>query len=159
LVHQGQPKKLVIIGVGNLLLKDQGVGVHVAQELMKRNLPQGVKVFDGGVAGMGLLDLLPEAKKVVLIDAVHMNLEPGAVVRFTPEEVRFQSEKIKLSAHDLGVMEVLELAKALNQCPPEVIVIGIQPQEISWGTDLTPAVQNSLPKVVEAVLREMDPWV
>ena len=83
----GPAGKIVIIGVGNLLLKDEGVGVHVAQELQKKSLPSAVEVHDGGVAGIGLLDFFPGASKVLLIDAAEMNLEAGAVVRFTPEEV------------------------------------------------------------------------
>jgi hydrogenase maturation protease len=148
--------RVVIIGVGNLLLRDEGVGVHVAQELQKRSLPCRVEVIDGGVAGMGLLDLFGGAQKLLLLDAAEMNLEPGAVVRFTPDDVRFQAGKVKLSAHDVGLLEVLELARALGQCPPEVIIIGIQPKEISWGMDLTPAVQAAVAKVVDLVLKEID---
>ena len=156
LTENRRAEKVVIVGVGNLLLKDEGVGVHVAHKLQKMALAPGVEVFDGGVAGIGLLDFFQEAGKVLLIDAADMNLEPGAVVRFTPEDIRFQSGELRLSAHDVGVMEVLELAKALGQCPSEVVIIGIQPKEISWGTDLTPEVEASIPRVVEMVLREID---
>src|SRR5512147_954276 len=132
--------RTVIIGVGNLLLKDEGVGVHAVRELRQKALPAGVEVLDGGVAGIGLLDFFPGAQKLVLIDAADMNLAPGTVVRFTPEEIRSLPGGPKFSAHDVGLLEVLELASALGQSPPEVVVIGVQPGEISWGTDLTPEV-------------------
>ena len=146
----------MVIGVGNLLLKDEGVGVHVVQELQKKTFPPEVEVLDGGVAGIGLLDFFQGAQKVVLIDAADMNLAPGTVVRFTPDDIRFQSGDLKLSAHDVGLLEVLELSKALGQGPPEVVMIGVQPKEISWGMDLTAEVQASLPRVLEAVLKELD---
>ena len=149
-------RKIVIIGVGNLLLGDEGVGVHAVRELKKKALPQGVEVLDGGVAGIGLLDLFQGARKLVLIDAADMSLAPGALVRFTPDDIRSQTKIPKFSAHDVGVLEVLELARALGQCPPEVVIIGVQPKEISWGMDLTPEVQASLPRVMEAVLKEID---
>ena len=147
--------KIVIIGVGNLLLKDEGVGVHVAQELQKKSLSSAVEIHDGGLAGIGLLDFFPGASKVLLIDAAEMNLEAGAVVRFTPEEVAGKVSGPRFSAHDIGLLEVLDLAGALGQCPPEVVIFGIQPKEISWGTELSPEVQASISKVTEAVLREI----
>jgi len=147
--------KIIVIGVGNLLLKDEGVGVHVARELKKNDLPSGIEVFDGGVAGIGLLDYLREASKVLLIDAADMNLKPGAVVRFTPEDVREEKIGPRFSSHDIGLLEILQLAKALEQGPQEVVIIGIQPKEISWGTGLSPEVQASVPRAIEAVLKEI----
>lgn len=147
--------KIVIIGVGNLLLRDEGVGVHVVQELQEKSLPSEVEVHDGGVAGIGLLDFFPGASKVLLIDAAEMNLEAGAVVRFTPEEVVGKVSGPRFSAHDIGLLEVLELARALDQCPPEVVIFGIQPKEISWGMELSPEVRASIPKVTEAVIGEL----
>jgi hydrogenase maturation protease len=148
--------KIVIIGVGNLLLKDEGVGVHVAQELQKKGLPSAVEVHDGGVAGIGLLDFFQGASKVLLIDAADMNLDAGAVVRFTPEEVAGKIDGPRFSVHEVGVLEVLDLAKALDQYPAEVVIFGIQPKEIGWGTELSPEVQASIPKAVEAVWEEID---
>jgi hydrogenase maturation protease len=148
--------RIVIIGVGNLLLKDEGLGIHVVRELEKKALPPGVEVLDGGVAGIGLLDLFQGARKLVLVDAADMNRAPGTVVRFTPDDIRSRPGNPKFSAHDVGLLEVLELARALGQCPPEVVIIGVQPKEISWGMDLTPEVQASLPQVLEAVLKEID---
>ncbi len=149
--------RTVVIGVGNLLLRDEGVGIHVVQELQKRAFPPGVEVLDGGVAGVRLLDLFSGAQKLLLVDAAEMGLEPGSIVRFTPEDVRFQSGELKLSTHDVALPEVLAIARAVNQCPSEVVIIGIQPKEISWGTELTPEVGAAIPKVVELVLEEIDP--
>ena len=142
-----------MIGVGNLLLKDEGVGIHVLQALEKKNLPPGVQLFDGGISGIGLLDFFQGASKALLIDAADMNRKPGTVLRFTPEDLRVQ--EIRFSAHDIGVAEVLELARALGQSPQEVVIIGIQPKEIDWGTDLTPEVQASIPQVLQMIQEEI----
>jgi len=150
-----QAEKIVVIGVGNLLLKDEGVGVHVARELQKKSLPEGVAILDGGLGGIGLLDFFGDASKALLVDAAEMNLDTGAVVRFTPDEVRGNSIRPMFSSHDVGLLDVLELARGLGRCPAEVVIIGIQPGEISWGTDLTPEVQASVPKAVEMVLEEI----
>lgn len=150
-----QAVKIVIIGVGNLLLKDEGLGIHAAQELQKKDLPSGVEVIDGGVSGLGLLDLFEGASKLVLIDAAEMKLKPGTVVRFSPENVKDLAGGGKFSAHDVGLMEVLDLARALGRCPEEVVILGIQPKEISWGTDLSPEVEAAIPRVVEMVMKEI----
>ena len=118
-------------------------------------MPAAIEVHDGGVAGIGLLEFFQGACKVMLIDAADMNLDPGAWVRFAPEEVAGKTDGPKFSTHDVGLLEVLDLAKALDQCPPQVVIFGIQPGEISWGTELSPEVQASIPKVVEAVIGEI----
>ena len=148
-------ERMLIIGVGNLLLKDEGVGVQVARQLQKRALPPEVEVCDGGVGGIGLLDYFRRTSKLLLIDAAEMNLKPGAVVRFTPREVKDSGHRVKFSTHDVGLAEVLKLAEALGLCPEEVVIIGIQPKEIAWGEELSPAVQASLPGVVEMVMKEI----
>jgi hydrogenase maturation protease len=147
--------KIVIIGVGNLLLKDEGVGVQVAEELKKKELPEGVEVYDGAVEGIGLLDFFRQASQVLLIDAAEMNLKPGAVVRFTPAEVRSKKSVPRFSLHDIGLLEVLELARILGASPPEVIIFGIQPKEITWGMELSAEVQASVPQVVALICKEI----
>jgi hydrogenase maturation protease len=149
------PRKSVVIGVGNRLLKDEGVGIHVLQALEKETLPPDVHLFDGGICGIGLLDFFQGASKALLIDAADMNRKPGTILRFTPETLRAQAREIKFSTHDIGVAEVLELAKALGQSPEEVVIIGIQPKEIDWGTELTPEVQASIPKVLQIIREEI----
>ena len=148
--------KIVVIGVGNLLLGDEGVGIHAVRELKKRALPPGVEVLDAGLAGIDLLGLFEGAEKVLIIDAADMNRNPGTVVRFTPDDIQLAEESPKFSAHDVGLPEVLQLAKALGKFPPQVLIIGVQPKEISWRTDLTPEIQAALPKVLEVVLKELD---
>ncbi len=153
--HRSSCEKVVVIGVGNVLLRDEGVGVHVAQELKKKDLPSGVEVHDGGIAGIGLLDFFPEASKVLLIDAADMNMNPGSIVRFTPEEIGVRREELRFSSHDVGLPEVLSLAVALGENPREVVIIGIQPKDISWGLELSPEVQASVPRAIEAILKEI----
>jgi hydrogenase maturation protease len=150
--------KLAVIGVGNLLLKDEGVGIHVVRELQKNGMPERVKILDGGLGGIGLLDLFQDAPKVLLVDAADMNLKTGAVVRFTPDEVRGRSSsRPRFSSHDLDLLDVLELARELKRCPAEMVIIGIQPGEVSWGTGLTPEVQASVPRAIAMILKEIGP--
>jgi hydrogenase maturation protease len=149
------PAKIVVIGVGNLLLKDEGVGVHVIRELRTRSLPPDAEVRDGGVGGIDLLDTLDRASHAVLVDAAEMGLEPGAVRRFRPDQVQPGPNAPRFSSHDIGLLEVLQLAQALGRSPEEVVILGIQPKEIDWSTELSPEVRAAVPKAVEMVLAEI----
>ena len=142
----------MILGVGNLLLRDEGVGVHVARSLLEMALPEGVKVLDGGTSP-DLPYLVEEAEKVVVVDAVQAGGEPGAIYRLTPEDVAARSETL-ISAHQMSLLENLR-AMSLESGPREVVIIGVEPKEISWGLELSPELKEKLPQIVQAVLTEV----
>ncbi len=136
-------------------MKDEGVGIHAVRALRKCELPPDVELLDAGVAGISLMDFFEKSSRVVLIDAADMNLAPGAIRRFTPDEVQQGPEGPKFSSHDIGLLEVLNLAAALGRKPDEVVIIGIQPQEIDWGEALSPEVEAAVPRVLELVRQEI----
>lgn len=150
-----QPVKIAVIGVGNLLLKDEGIGVHIVRELQQKSLPAGVEVRDGGVGGLDLLDILEKASHALLVDAADMGLAPGSVRRFKPDEVQAGGDAPRFSSHDVGLLDVLKLAQALNRSPEEVVIFGIQPKEITWSTELSPEVRAAVPEVIEMVIAEI----
>lgn len=149
-------RRVRLIGVGNILLKDEGVGVRVAEELKKKHWPSSVEVIDGGVAGFGLIDFFLESAKVFLIDAADMNLPPGTIRRFAADAIRLPEEAPKFSMHDVSLLEVLGITRALDSSPRPIIIIGIQPKEISWGMELTPEIQAVVPKAVGMILQELE---
>lgn len=147
-------RKALIIGVGNLILKDEGVGVHVVRQLEDRGLPSGVEAIDGGTATMDLLAVIQEAARIIVIDAVRVGGKPGTIYRFFPEDLSCESER-PLSLHEVGLLEVLGMARQLGG-HGEVVIIGVEPKEISWGVELSPEVEAKVPKVIEAVLKELE---
>jgi hydrogenase maturation protease len=141
--------------VGNLLRKDEGIGVHLIWELEKLKFPPGVALLDAGTGGIGLFHLLEKASKVVFLDAAQMGKEAGTFLRFTPEEVKLVDDKFNFSFHQLGLSQVLQLAAALGvSC--EVVIFGIQPEDLGWGIELSPELKRVLPEILKAVLREID---
>lgn len=150
-----EPTGILILGVGNLLRKDDGVGVQATQRLQQFTLPGGVKVVDGGTAGIGLLDILEGYERAVIIDAADMGLEPGSVVKFRPEATQFRSPEMGLSLHSADVAGVLELARLLGKTLPELVVIGVQPKDIGWGTDMSVEVLAEMRHIVDLVLEEI----
>lgn len=149
-------KKVVVIGVGNILLRDEGIGIHAAGHLKRLyDFPANVEIVDGGVGGLNLLPYMERTKNLIIIDAVRANAEPGAVFRFTQKDISTKV-KYKTSLHEMGLQEVFAIANATGKGCPETVIIGIQPKDISsYGMELTPAVEAKLPDVLNAVLSEL----
>ena len=145
---------VLVLGIGNILLRDEGVGVRVIEQMREIPLPDDVELVDGGTAGADLLDVLAERKKVIVIDAVQADCEPGTVLRFTAEDL-VRPDGVGMSLHELGLGGALKMTKQLGCEPKEVVVFGIKPRDISCGLELSEEITASLPKVVELVLAEI----
>jgi len=145
----------VVIGIGNVLQGDDGVGVHAVRRLRGR-LPGDVELVEGGVWGLDLLPFLEGREKAVFIDAVDAGEEPGAVFRFSPREVRRTPSGPPISLHDLGLYELIGAAQLLDQCPEDIIVIAVQVKEIATGEGLSEEVEAALPVVCRLVEEELE---
>ena len=142
-----------IIGLGNLLAGDDGVGVHVVGELARRKLPPGVQVIDGGNCGLGLLSLLEGAQQVIIIDAILCAKAPGSVLQLDGRRFALQEQEAPCS-HRLSLAQTLRLADILGYgC--RVRIIGISPGPARLGTQLSPGVRAALPRVVEMVCEQV----
>jgi len=146
---------ILILGLGNPLRGDDGVGCRVVEELAQRELPPGVQVLDGGTVGMGLLGLMEGWKRVVIVDAAEIGREPGEFVCFTPVQARLARTADNFSLHHAGLAEVLALASALDLALPEIVIFGVQPAGVGWGEGLSPAVETALPALTGAILKEI----
>jgi hydrogenase maturation protease len=153
-------KPILILGLGNPLQGDDGVGCRVAQELEQgtleqRTLPDDVEVMDGGTPGIGLLNLFEGRECVIIVDAAEMGRAPGEVVRFRPEDVTLTGSAQRFSLHRSGVADALALARALKLTLPEIVVFGVQPKRVDWNDSLSPEVQAAMPRVIDAVLKQV----
>jgi hydrogenase maturation protease len=146
----------LILGLGNPLRGDDGIGPRVVEDLTDHNLPEGVTALDGGTGGLDLLRLMEEWERVVIVDAADVGREPGEYVRFTPDEMRLAGASPTLSLHHAGLSEVLALADALDMDLPEMVIFGVQPAEIGWKEGLSPAVAATLAALTDAVLQEIE---
>ncbi|MDU1906198.1 MAG: HyaD/HybD family hydrogenase maturation endopeptidase [Dysgonomonas sp.] len=141
--------KTLILGVGNLLLKDEGVGIHAIHALEKEDMPSGVDLLDGGTGGFHLISWLENYERIIMIDATLDNNPPGTVRVIRP---KYASDFPPLmSAHEIGLRDMLEIMQLTDQMP-EVHLIVISAADISEvGMNLTPEVQKSIPQVIEYV--------
>lgn len=151
---QTKPCPMLVLGLGNILLRDEGVGVRVVQAMEGLALPPGVELFDGATAGLDLLDVLADRQRVIVIDAIAGDNAPGTVVRLTPEDLVGHSGQA-VSLHEIGFLETLVLARQLGIDPPEVVIFGIQPREMDSGLDLSPEIAGLVPEIIRLVLAEL----
>jgi len=144
----------LIVGLGNPLRRDDGVGVRVAEMLAAQELPDDVEIVAGGTPGLELVNVMEGWPRVILVDAAEIGREPGAFLRFTPEQV-WLAEETFLSVHDAGLREALLLAQVLGVLPPEVVIYGVQPASLDWGEGLSPEVEAALPDLTAVIRAEL----
>jgi hydrogenase maturation protease len=146
---------VLILGLGNPLQADDGVGCWVIEALATRELPPEVEALDGGTPGVGLINLLEGRQRVIIVDAAEIGRAPGEVVRFRPQEVLLTGSAERFSLHRTAVADALALARALNLPLPEIIFYGVQPGRTGWSDALGPEVAAALPGLVDAIVTEV----
>lgn len=149
---------ILVLGIGNLVMSDDGAGVRAAQRLMRDyRFPANVEVMDGGTLGLDLLPKLEGIQRLIVIDAVETGKVPGTCVRLTGEELPIALET-KISPHQMGLKDLLSVARLLGHCPDEMVLIGVQPKCIEMETELTAEVEASIEIMVANVLNELKKW-
>lgn len=150
--------RTLVLGVGNILLQDEGIGVRVVEHLKERYLfPEEVQVLDGGTMGLDLLYYLEGVDRLLVIDAVDAARPPGAIIRLAGDEIPVFLGR-KLSPHQIGLADLLSVAELRDLSPRQAVLIGVQPASLETGLDLSPVVGAQVPAIVEAVLKEMATW-
>jgi len=147
------PRPTVVLGVGNLVCGDDGVGIHAVQALTAMPLPEGVEVVEGGTTPFDALSTVGPIGKLIVVDAAEMGEQPGTVRRLALEDLA-GAEGAGMSLHDLDLLWALDALRATGQAPEEVVIVGVQPASLAWSTELSPAVAARMPEVTEAVLSE-----
>lgn len=152
------PNRAVVLGLGNILNRDEGVGVQCLEPLRRRLGPvEGLEILDGGVLGMGLLPLVESTDALLVLDAVDAQKSPGTVVELAGPDIPLYSQ-VKISRHQVTFQEVLQLAQVRNRLPRRLHLVGVQPADVAVGTDLSPVVEAALPAVTERAVRVLSDW-
>lgn len=153
----GMPKVLVL-GIGNLVMSDDGVGVKVVQRLQREYLmPEQVDVMDGGTLGLDILPRLEGIERLIVVDAVETGRSPGALVRLSGDDIPLALET-RVSPHQMGLKDLLMVSHLMGHAPREMILLGVQPGSIEMGTELTPEVEAQVGTMIAAVLKELKEW-
>jgi hydrogenase maturation protease len=148
--------KTLIFGAGNLLLTDEGFGVHFIQYLQQRyNFPVGVELYDGGTLGIMVSHMLEDADHVYLVDVIDAKGEPGEIYRYEKEDFMLGTLPVKMSPHQIGIQEVLALSELRDRCPEKISLFGVIPQSYDAGVELSALLAEKLPGLAELVVGEL----
>lgn len=149
---------ILVLGIGNLIMSDDGIGVRVIQQLSARfRFPDGVVLLDGGTLGLDLLPRLEGVERLLVVDAVDIGKTPGTLARLSGDDVPIVLET-KVSPHQMGLKDLLAVAMLQGFAPLEMVLWGVQPEKIEMGLDLSPTVAAALDALAKNVLLELDRW-
>lgn len=147
---------ILVLGVGNLLLSDESIGVHVINQLENEYVfPDGVELVDGGTAGMELLDYIAKREHVIIVDAVLTGDEPGTVVILKDDDVPALFNN-KVSPHQLGLSDLLGALKLTEESPENIFLVGIVPESVEPGLEMTDTVSKTIPTVKKLLLEQLN---
>jgi hydrogenase maturation protease len=152
----GLSSDILVLGLGNPMRGDDGVGIRVIQSLAGQTLPDGVEVVDGGTQGLGIVNLMEGRRRVIVIDAANVGKAPGEFVCFAPADACLLGDDQYLSVHSAGLRDALLLAKVLQVLPDEVVIVGVQPATLDWDDGLSPEVEAAVPRIVGCILDELE---
>jgi hydrogenase maturation protease len=155
--------RVLVLGLGNILLKDEGIGVHVAGRLQKQNLPGNVEIIDGGTASLDILLSREGPYKLVVIDAMKAGKKPGTIYKTRLKadaidrlaEIFSEKKQSRISLHQVGLIDALLVTEKAGCAPDEIVILGIEPKEIDSGLELTRQVKQKIPEIINTVLEEI----
>jgi hydrogenase maturation protease len=152
------PGRVIVLGLGNILLSDEGVGVHAVNTLESRYVCSPSPEFiDGGTMGLDLLPLFQTRDRVLIVDAVDFGEAPGHIGILEGDKIPSVLQS-KLSVHHIGLSDVLFAAKLMRETPLEVCLVGIQPKYLDVGLDMTAEIRVKLDALIELVLQKLKEW-
>jgi len=142
----------LVMGIGNVLLKDEGIGCHVVHALGEADLSD-VEIIDGGTS-LDVLQLCEDADKLIIVDAVRGGGMPGQIYRFRIGDITLEQKPL-LSLHDMSLIDSLKLMRLWHNIDGAVI-IGIEPKDIGWGLELSPELEQTVPRIIDVILAELN---
>jgi hydrogenase maturation protease len=144
--------KLTVLGIGNILMRDDGVGVHLLEAVRRaRPWPEEVEFVDGGAAGLNLLGVIEQARRLVVFDAADLHAPPGRCRVLTGEQLADESAG-RISLHDMPFAQTLQLCRQFLSAPRDVVVLAIQPGEVDPGRRLSGDLQREFATLVQAAV-------
>ena len=148
--------KTLIFGAGNLLLSDEGFGVHFIKHLQENyDFPDEVELYDGGTLGIMVCHMLEDADRVYLVDVIEAKGEPGEVFRYEKDDFMLNRIPVKMSPHQIGIQEVLALSEIRERCPSEVTLFGVIPSSYEAGAELSPLLYSLVPRLANSMISEL----
>ncbi len=152
-------EKTLILGVGNPLMSDEGLGIEAVRMLLDRyRFSENIEIVDGGTQGLELLQYFDNVKNLIIIDAVYSkNKKAGEILKIPKEKIKYYL-KTKMSVHDIGLEDVISALDLLDKLPEKIVIIGMIPEKIEFSYGLSDTVNKKLPFLIKEVLKQIKEW-
>jgi len=148
--------KTIVLGLGNPLMGDEGVGIYIINEFLKRkNDFTQAEFVDAGTSGMSILHLLEGYEKAVFIDCAVMQTTPGTIKKFSPADIESVKNLMHYSLHEADLLKIIDLARQLGQCPTDVVIFGIEPQTIGPQSKLSQTLGDNIQDYFATITAEL----
>lgn len=148
-------EKIVIIGVGNLLMGDDGIGIHTVEALRHEPLPSNVAVFSAETRAFDALEYMDGCDKAVIVDAYRKGGAPGSIYRFAFDPAGEIDDSFNLSMHDINFIDALRAGRGVYKLPKEIVILGIEPEVLECRLGLSAKINNCIPEIIKAVILEL----
>ena len=149
-------KPTIVLGLGNPLMSDEGIGIFLINRLAELSEQfSDVDFFDAGTGGITLLHLFEGRDRAIIIDCAFMDEEPGRIRRFTPDQVKSVKQLAHQSLHEQDIMKIIEMAKLMEQCPKEIVLFGIQPKTITLGQIISKELEENIDSYIKVICDEL----
>ena len=147
----------MVLGLGNPLMADEGIGVHLVERLMESaDRYPAVDFIDAGTGGLSILYQIEDRHKAIVIDCAFMDEPPGTIRRFTPDQVQSVKVLAHQSLHEADLMQIIAMARQLGQAPGEIVIFGIQPQRVEPGLGLSRTLMEKVDEYLSTILHELE---
>jgi hydrogenase maturation protease len=155
-MDQTPRKDTIVIGLGNPLLSDEGIGVHLVRKLSEnQDKFPSVDSIDAGTGGMNVLHLIANRKKAVIIDCVKMGKKPGTIKRFEPADVQTTKKMMHFSLHEADILRIIELSRQLGECPNQIVIFGIEPESLELGQKPSKTLSDGIDAYLADICKEL----
>ena len=149
---------VVVLGLGNLLMQDEGVGVHFVKHLLAGyQFDPEIEVVDGGTSGLDLLPFFRPGAKMLMVDAMSFDQPPGSIGRVENDDILARLNT-KMSVHHLGLSDLLSVMKLVDRQPDEIVLLGVQPASLELEVELSATVAAAMPKVLDYAIEQLESW-
>ena len=149
-------KDTAVLGIGNPLMSDEGIGIHLIRKLSEhQDKFPSVEFIDAGTGGMNVLHLIANRKKVIIIDCVKMGNKPGTIKRFEPADVQTVKKMMHFSLHEADILRIIDISKQLGECPDQIVIFGIEPESLELGQKLSITLSGKIDAYSADILKEL----
>ena len=155
-MDQTPRKETVVLGLGNLLMSDEGIGIHLIRKFSEhQDKFPSIEFIDAGTGGMNVLHLIANRKKAVIIDCVKMGKKPGTIKRFEPADVKTVKKMMHFSLHEADILRIIELSRQLGECPGQIVIFGIEPESLELGQKLSKTLSDRIDAYAIDICKEL----